>query len=605
MGPTLRAAIAVACLLQQHVSVAQGSHDCTSSNAEDCAMPGADEMAVLQKTKQLVGKVDTDTEGVVNDAKGGMLGAQSPTSQPMGARTHWMSFQGNGMYAESCYAGLFIGLLAQLSKKTGKPASVEALGSGMDGITTVSGATWFFAHLIYSPSFVKMLENLGDKLAEHGDAPDIAIQWHGMFTNVAMPFDYIKVTNATWQDYVAEEIMNNAAGIPANATVSAPVNAWAVGKMWMIATSLPTAQETFMLTSLKGHVHSIATTPHLIPLPPLTPAKFSILLTSEGGRDADQFFCATEACFDYSVKYNYGINLWPFASTVTSPPLGPMFRKSFNNLARLPLSGLVAASSVASTLVAFGQLTASIKPILQYSTVWTADGDDPFATGTEEIKKLHSKKTQCGIKKAVKESAAKGLTALGDGVYTGAAGICHALASGATNVTGFFNIGDKPDGEQGFGPLKTYIFADANNTFASAMGSFFPKMAKDLMPGIDAFTGFPSLKTPPGTLADQLKSLDVDVPANINSTALKAQVVGIYYGTFDTYTLQQDYCGVEYGRPVTLNVIIVSSNGIQYLAGGPKPLASMVKTIAETIADPKNEQHVDTILSYLMIPGLA
>lgn len=360
--------------------------------------------------------------------------------------------QGGGFRAQMSDLGVIAGLLAF----TGSCELADSpILRGYDTVSTVSGSSWFGASLIYSPSFVNLLEGMAkdpSSAAElfherwvvpwlavaNQDSPfvrilaeAVALFDKGLAEDIAL-LGYIYKDGGSWQKAV-ETLLETTANIKPQTPMGSETCQWASGKTWICnATVLtPTTSEEAVNIWQRGLIEQSSATYMLKDaaapagsVPKFTPARFSITLgtqdaaplpfiSPEGlshsaeleytGTERERKFCAKAEVFTGASE---AIDGFPTAQAT---------------VAAMPIAGPVAASSAA-----FGKLVAESKVSLELQRLqlcpWfsNAGGADAFANATSLVQQIFEAETvtQRNVDDLAKLEF-RGLTDAGDSDVTG------------------------------------------------------------------------------------------------------------------------------------------------------------------------------------------
>mmetsp|Transcript_118106 Transcript_118106/g.252391 ORF Transcript_118106/g.252391 Transcript_118106/m.252391 type:complete len:621 (+) Transcript_118106:91-1953(+) len=611
------AMIALACLWAIG-AYADGVGQCSAGDSS-CSLEGADEQTTLLALRRTA-------------AKKGKASKRA------------LTIEGGGWKAQTVEAAFMAGLLnAQARESGGEAVTFESSGllSSFDTISSNSGGTWFTSSLLFSESFMRMLEEMGAKPAEAGDiynqeytakllefakgglpgekggALETAlICKEGVQKLVNLAETAVKDADLTldlihsertkdvllamsffvfpWAALI-KNILNSTANISSTMTLGAAPNTFAKGKMWLVCTSVATPGGNLSWAASPDSSITVDKASILFPwkymdyraagddqdFPLYIPAKYSMILGAGPDAKSPLPFCAEQDCFSLRLKYSMQ-NAFKMQHA-QSPTLAEAFDAAFtSSVGHLPIHQVAATSSDAMAGMTFMPDLSFSYSACQALAVWTsaAPGGQSYDLAQKVI--MPNISDAYGNETFFQDIVAAKIQPLMDGQFTDNTAIAHAVAAGATEIVSFLCF-----------PDLMFLFAPSNTIFGSpdALAQMHYKIFEEswqdvwdqMFKGEDTPTGsaFKSLQIPEG-----------------NATYLNS----IYFGTIKATTAESKWFGVSGGTPVTLHVFYGSiKNGLSGGVDDWYAYGTAITEMTQTMAYPANQALTSEMLA--MVTG--
>mmetsp|Transcript_2672 Transcript_2672/g.2936 ORF Transcript_2672/g.2936 Transcript_2672/m.2936 type:complete len:585 (+) Transcript_2672:43-1797(+) len=546
-----------------------------------------------------------------------------------------IAFGGGGFKSVADQTALTAGLLAVLMKRndvscddsssSSSPLANSGLYKNVESISSISGGSWFTAHLAYSITYRKMVEEMARKLAYDGqtrEASKIFFNEYGTrfnsiryskeaSTDVQKWFQTIEnVLQECWAPHIVTNfirtmlefsklgtmgrepqpswysITKHILGEEINQkTLGSEVQEWAKGKNWNIVTSVTTPSKRFLkffspfsesflwVGDADPRKLSYSTEGDNIAKLIFVPVLFSVVLGNDGSPPAPlprRVYSVTEKL---TLRYK-----WKGWFMDHSEPIETGMQPKMNaddSFADMQIVGPVAASSAAIGGLALDKMLArtfSVGLKLSPSVGFACKERDPnlsFVTGQKLVDKLWNK-TMLTVedRNTITE---KGVCNFVDGGYTDPLGIATALASGADEI---FCVNPTPD----LFTVQDIYFKSGNGAKAKVVKEFFPPM--------EIFQGKGGSDPKNFTLAPNNKS-----------------VKKMHFETIRVKTVENIYFGIKGGIDVTLHIFSAECdmNTIEFVAGDANftDIGDYVEDIMATLALQVNEVCVNKMLKAL------
>eukprot|EP00929_Paragymnodinium_shiwhaense_P007075 TRINITY_DN111034_c0_g1_i1.p1 TRINITY_DN111034_c0_g1~~TRINITY_DN111034_c0_g1_i1.p1 ORF type:complete len:578 (+),score=110.18 TRINITY_DN111034_c0_g1_i1:65-1798(+) len=339
----------------------------------------------------------------------------------VGPRRRAIAMQGGGFRAQMSDLGLIAGLLATSGATCLSGSNIFA---GFDTLSTCSGSSWFAASLIYSPSFVALLENMAQKQNRGEAAKLFHNQWvtpwlalakednpamkilaaavdlfdEGLAEDIAL-FGYFWQDGFSWY-HIIETLLQQTANIDPTTTMGSPTCPWAQSKTWICNATLlapTTAEEAVNVWHANFPRRSHATYKlenFSVPaeaVPTSTPARFAVTL---GTRDPAplSLISSDGLLLDATLKHT-GVVSHPVRHDETfTASSGAIegFPVARNTMADIPVAGSVAASSAfLGQIVLDGKVAVEAQKLQLCPWFSNAAGADSFAKAMSLVQRLH------------------------------------------------------------------------------------------------------------------------------------------------------------------------------------------------------------------------
>eukprot|EP00929_Paragymnodinium_shiwhaense_P008974 TRINITY_DN112980_c0_g1_i1.p1 TRINITY_DN112980_c0_g1~~TRINITY_DN112980_c0_g1_i1.p1 ORF type:complete len:589 (+),score=113.77 TRINITY_DN112980_c0_g1_i1:67-1833(+) len=519
-----------------------------------------------------------------------------------------VALEGGGFRALASYAGFFAGLLAATN---GTQLATSGILNRFDTVTSNSGGSWFATELIYSASFVELLETMAS--SPNSSSAAFKAGWTdpwqhatginpGRFNilqalarvlaakvigtgdeDTLYTLTYFFATGATWTDFI-HGLLSSTAAIDETVRMGSGANSWAEGKNWIAVHSLvlPSAsqkgnlfQGKLLIPSAEYYVNPSNPS---APSASVFPGQFSVRVGA--GLNASALLPVAAASVSEAVgnfTYTAVMAPLPIKVSATSTPVGPDLSHDAleKYMGSLPVASVAAASSAfLGGACILGDLVDEADAWLISNadlTPWVSSAPDglAFTVATEMVEHL---KKSGGVNKGVIDGLAQmAIHGAIDGGYTDGTGISQAAAAGAREVVALLNSNASND------PYYVEVlFKDG------------PKSSK---PGIPADL-FPVFSSPDGPAVRAAFEAfhKLDVPAT--SMYLKQLTVG----TIEATTAPNKYFGIEGTRAVTIHIINICSDMSIGEFEAFTHYDSLVQEVVMTLVAPSNQAFVQSTL---------
>jgi hypothetical protein len=547
-----------------------------------------------------------------------------------------LCFEGGGWRAFAVDTGLTAGLLAACKKYT--PLKPTLTSSGLlnrfHALSSGSGGTWFAASLIYSETFVNLIEEIAlspesagsqfkqgwiSKWLETGSGRNEVVQAAEKlgdllesdfpksenFVNAAEELIQAFTTASngfvghTWTTYI-EALLSSTAGIDKEVKAGSPVLAWASGKVWaanhsVITGGLPSlgggtgiamwaahaGRDTLTYNTKKGLLNTEVTA--------FSPAAFTVTLGAGLDSKAPSKYSNVPLPeLEYRCVEAQGGLLTACCQPqkLSGESSDPEVESSLEDCAgMLPLGEICAASSAVFGLIGLeGVDSKSILPTGTQLVPWISNA--PYGHALREGQALVDKLFQQGAvsKQALDEITHGCVRGVVDAGFTDGTGIAKAVAMGATRVTAFLNLDNSTAHPSGTdfktGSYLLRLFQGGADVGNSSGYRVFLPIFENKASSVEA----------------QYENFKV-IQASEGSELLS----GIRIGTIKAMTCESSAFGIAAGQSVTINVVSVGSLHRNYSNPIGPPVNyfnydKLVQEIANSLLADNNKELVENIL---------
>mmetsp|Transcript_23026 Transcript_23026/g.51888 ORF Transcript_23026/g.51888 Transcript_23026/m.51888 type:complete len:570 (-) Transcript_23026:147-1856(-) len=519
--------------------------------------------------------------------------------------------QGDGYLALSVNVGLTAGFLAAGKRSRGGSVDLVELYRRFDCISSVSGGSWYWAAMLYSRTFAKLLEDIaaappaqagqlfhkGFVNAEYHPVDEtqkgcgscckseVQKRWGSAFELMGDNSNYgvllsttlmnTSLTSFSWLQYV-QNLLENTAGIdPKMPMGSIDVPDWGKKKVWLCNTSIVTPTDGATSPLLEGSI-VYSTSPGDLPSTSpagyvYVPAKFNIRIGAGITAPAPEpYMHAPSLSFDYTATLRpCGCFCAPGTKLYeSSGPHKEGISAHFElGAGHLPVSSVTAASSaVIANNVAYPKTMldkASLHPTMIPSV---APLDTPSEKAFVEAEALLVAISESGTvtEKSLGTLASKGVHWLADAFYTDNSGIANAIGSGASEifaVTMNYSFGEreqelssKSGGSKGFTSVPQGDSSVSSVPTIPTLSGLFEGGSPEggPLPGGSVFVG---------SWDAAWKQKDSELwPLKLPVTDEDKYLLDIMFGTVTAMTSSNRWFGVKDQRRIKLNFVLVNSS---------------------------------------------
>eukprot|EP00928_Gymnodinium_smaydae_P036543 TRINITY_DN25524_c0_g1_i1.p1 TRINITY_DN25524_c0_g1~~TRINITY_DN25524_c0_g1_i1.p1 ORF type:complete len:626 (-),score=80.38 TRINITY_DN25524_c0_g1_i1:58-1935(-) len=552
-----------------------------------------------------------------------------------------LTFEGGGLSSVAAQSAFVSNLIAAKSTSIGlSKANLQKSGllDDFDCLASVGGGGWFTSSLLYSKSFLILVNQMSRDLAragmrfqkkylapwfeqahEHSEVDwaqfDDAFQILSGFKMVESVFWGQTILNqAGWSGYISLLLRHTTKGDITSSTKLVDVLPWAAGKTWLACHSVPTPQEegaykSALLYAKKRHIagdnetgvdgpdsdeyrYSVLTGLKAA-LPSFIPARFSVKF-GKPVRSAPASYTG--------VKIPKGAKgVWKATqgyetiATDTSQAYGPF--QTLLDPRVLPLNNVVASASAALGGAVYSRFS---RDVLEHAfleianvsaanlgskaSVWvstsSSESSCPFLAAQNIVSPILTTNYRNTTSEGNSKLASNEIHPLVDGMYTDSCGIGNAVSVGASSVTAFCSLSSGFLNLFGTGSSSTYSlgFVPSGNVDGMPFQQFPIFDFED-----NAYGGFSSAREYAAFLVDQFARISDD------DTALSSRVT---IGTLNVITLDNPWLGVQRNKKVTLNIIngaadmLSSEEDFKSLATVFAALKTVVDDITSALGEP-------------------
>lgn len=510
-----------------------------------------------------------------------------------------LALQGGGFLAFSSFTGILAALLSVKINSSNAEVHADLNASGLlsriQAISCVSGGSWFATQLIYTDSFVNLIESIASfpdqasnlfdvlwmsKLVQMGSE---STRWGwfvqtaaGLFGTAARSLwqtfvetTYFWQSGRRWQDFV-ERLLTATSNLDADLSLGASVQAWAANKHFLIGSSVVLGNNDRRVTLVQSLNALVYYKAHAAPgntLPIYIPAKFSVTLGAGYDQTAPFPFVPSSA---YSVvdSWSYSAEGWFWSDTASATGLqGTAFTSMTAEVGKMRVVEVTAASSAALGGVSTTKWLSKLATLLNVElTPWVSsqNANLAFKSGSILVDRARENQDSSSLQ-SLAEAKVHGLI---DGAYTDNTGIANAVASGADDVIAFL-----------CGPAST----ENSGLLQLFQGSY---QGHDI-PGIELATS-PIFSEPYTAAQQQYAQLTALRLAEQNQRLLTSIKVGTILAT----TTSNKWYDISSGRKIKIHIVSISTDmGVGFFQDFLL-YNQLVQEIVSTIVLPSNVEIV-------------